>query len=114
MQLASMENVYKKWKEKLGFFVIYQIEPHPEQGIFKNIQQPKNLQERISLARKLKNETKMQIPLLIDEVPRKVSKLYGGAPNMIYIIDPQGKVIYHNRWTDAKEVDEFLGKIFNR
>lgn len=112
MQLAPMDKVYNKWHDKARFFMIYHHDPHPDQGIFRGISQPKNMEERLTLAHKLKKDTNMQMPMLIDEVPRKASKLYGGLPNMIYIIDPEGNIAYYNRWTDAREIEEFLQKTF--
>jgi hypothetical protein len=111
VQVASMEKVYQKWKDKVKFYLVYHFDPHTEQGIFRNIHQPQNMEERLKLAYRLREEKKMQMPILVDEVPRKVSKLYGGLPNMIYIIDPEGKVAYYNRWTDVKEIVAFLRKV---
>ena len=113
MQLAPMEKVYGKRKDKAKFFMVYHHDPHPGQGIFRGIEQPKNMDERLKLAQRLKRETNLQMPILVDEVPRKVSKLYGGLPNMIYIINPAGKVAYYNRWTDHKEIDLFFTQIFS-
>lgn len=46
--------------------------------------------------------------VLVDEVPRNVSATYGGGPNMLYIVDPGGKIAYKSLWTNASAVNAYL------
>jgi len=37
-------------------------------------------------------------------------RAYGSLPNMVYVIDPEGKVIYRCDWLTVPELDRVLGQ----
>jgi hypothetical protein len=45
------------------------------------------------------------MPLLVDDLKGTVHRAYGEMPNMVYIIDKQGKVVYKAMWTDHAEIE---------
>ena len=48
------------------------------------------------------------MPLLVDDLTGTVHRAYGELPNMVYIIDKQGKVVYKAMWTDHAEIETVL------
>ena len=48
------------------------------------------------------------MPLLVDDLRGTVHRAYGEMPNMVYIIDKQGKVVYKAMWTDHTEIETVL------
>jgi hypothetical protein len=48
------------------------------------------------------------MPLLVDDLKGTVHRAYGEMPNMVYIIDKQGRVVYRAMWTDHAEIETVL------
>ena len=46
--------------------------------------------------------------VLIDGLHGEMHKAYGELPNMVYIIDPDGKIIYRSDWAFPKKIDKIL------
>jgi hypothetical protein len=46
-----------------------------------------------------------EIPILVDNFCGGTHRAYGSLPNMIYLIDRDGIVVYKSDWTDAHEID---------
>jgi hypothetical protein len=95
----------------VAFKVIYTKEPHAEEGEFRSITQPKTFKERKLLANKLKAEDHLSREILIDEMESLVQKAYGNLPNMLYLIDPSGKIAAKWDWADAKSLEEKLNDL---
>jgi len=47
---------------------------------------------------------------LVDDVEGTVHRAYGLLPNMCWVLDRRGTVLYKAEWTSAAHVDEFLGQ----
>ncbi|WP_458207662.1 hypothetical protein [Haladaptatus sp. NG-SE-30] len=90
------------------FALVYQKEAHPRQGQFLDVDDPATDDGRRRLAERLVAEEDVPMAVLVDEIPRNVSAKYGGAPNMLYIVDPAGTIAYKSLWTNPIEVNAFL------
>lgn len=51
-------------------------------------------------------------PALALKMDSSEQKAYGALPNMTYIIDPEGTIIYHNHGADIKAVALRLTGVF--
>lgn len=102
-----MEVLMDKYK---SYPVIYTREPHAKEGIFKKVDQPTEYYQREEYAKQTREELKIRREILINNMDGKVQDIYGRLPNMIYIIDPEGTIAYHDRWANAKDIDCFLEK----
>ena len=109
-QVPGMARLAREYAERedVTFALVYGKEAHPHQGAFIDIDDPDTYEERRALARRLVAEEGVPFPVLVDEVPRKVSATYGGAPNMVYLVDPEGRIAYRALWTDARELERVL------
>lgn len=95
-------------REDVTFARVYGKEAHPHQCAFLEIDDPETFEERRELATRLVAEEDVPFPVLIDEVPRKVAARYGGAPNMVYLVGPAGRIAYRALWTNARELERVL------
>lgn len=106
-EMAALAREYAD-DDRITFALVYGPEAHPDQGKFRGIEQPETIGERRALAERLVAEADVPMPVLLDDLPRRVSTLYGGAPNMVYVVGPAGRVVYRDRWTDAPSIGRFL------
>jgi hypothetical protein len=105
-----MEQLARQFSH-VEFKVIYTKEPHAGEGEFQTISQPKTFDERESLAKKLKAEEDLSREILIDEMESPVQKAYGNLPNMLYLIDPYGKIASKWDWADAQSLEDKLAEL---
>ncbi len=96
------------WQEKAHFVTIYISEAHPtglilflliskdEWHMYKEIcyEQPKDLKERIALAKQFATAYDYPLPIFTDDPKTDAAnKLFGAWPERLYVIE-EGKVIY--------------------
>jgi hypothetical protein len=106
-----MERLADKYKNHdwIEIFVVYQKEAHSEEGIFHDIPQPTEYEVRKNHAKRLVKEFAMQnVRVLIDEMDNRTSRSYGNLPNMIFVIEPDGKLGFVSDWTKTFEVEDYL------
>ena len=108
-----MEALYKAYKDKAQFMLVYIREAHPtpdkkqpdaeraKQQLRRfgdmGITQPKTLQERVIAADKCMKGLKLTIPIVLDPIEGDYLKAYGGWPAGTTVIDIDGKVAYWTR-----------------
>jgi len=86
------------------FLMVYTRETHPGE----NIRNHKKFEEKVEHAKLFKEIEKVKLRLLIDSLDGKIHRKYGILPNMVYIINKEGSIVYKASWTDAKEVERVL------
>ena len=62
---------------------------------------PTTLEQRLSLAKRLKKEEKVPFPIIVDDIRNEVRKLYHALTNPVFIVDRQGILVYKSSWTCA-------------
>ena len=101
-QYPAVEAVYRRFSHEATFVSIYVREAHPSDGwkmesnsrLGVEVAQPKTYGERASVASQCHGWLKCSMPLLVDEIDDRVGNAYSGMPARLYVIDPQGKVVY--------------------
>ena len=79
----SIRSLYARYKKKgFEFLLIYTKEPHPGE----NIPQPTTIEERAKNAVRLKEEEKVNFPILIDTPDNAVRNAYRGWSNGIFVV----------------------------
>jgi hypothetical protein len=124
--LEAIKGLAKEFGKDAKFFMVYTIEPHPYDAaspysaegkvwVAKNnardkvkAAQPKTYKERVELARRWKDEYSIPLPLLIDGPENVYWKKFGQAPNMVYIISADRKVVYKQAWFNESKLKEQL------
>ncbi|RVW00863.1 TlpA family protein disulfide reductase [Rhodococcus spongiicola] len=89
---------------EVAFLVLYIREAHPGE----NVGPHRCLADKTAAANLLRQEEREGRRILIDTLDGQVHKAYGGMPNVIYVIDPQGTVVFRNMWNDPSAVEEAL------
>lgn len=110
--MSLMDGLQLKYdKLNINFLLAYVKEPHAGEWDYVNIEQPKEYEERLNLARETVKELSLKRQVVIDTLDNDLYMKYGGCPNSVYVIGPDGKIVYHNRWADHEDVDAFLQTI---
>ncbi len=93
------------------FVVVYVEDPHPLEPGFREIPQPRSIEERTQYAQRLVAERDMEATVVVDEMDGAVWKRFGSLPNMVYVIDREGRVAYHATWTMPDQIGSVLEEL---
>ena len=101
--IRPIDKLKEKYPE-VKFLVVYVREAHPgnRRGAHSDID------EKISMAKEVQEDFGENREILVDKVDGGMHQAYGCFPNMIYIIDPEGTVVYRCDWSFAKHIDRVL------
>lgn len=88
--------------------VVYVREPHPGEPAYRRYVQPQNLEQRRQYAQELAATRHMKATVVVDTMDDAVSKQFGSLPNMVYVIDRNGTIVYKATWTMAEKIDQVL------
>lgn len=101
-EVPPLSSLHEKYQPKgFEFFIIYVREAHPGE----NFPHHTSFEDKLAHARKLRDLEGVKIPILVDDLQGSTHKAYGLLPNMVYLIDREGTVVYKSDWTDAVELD---------
>lgn len=91
----------------MTFLMLYVREAHPGD----RIPEHSSMEEKIALARQLQQSEDEQRIILIDDLQGSAHINYGSLPNVFYILDEQGKVLYRADWNNHKYAKLALASI---
>jgi len=101
----SLSKLSKRFQGRgVEFLMVYTRETHPGE----NIGRHKKFEEKLEHAKRFREEEGVELRLLVDSLDGKIHRKYGLLPNMIYILNKEGLIVYKSSWTDAVEVDGVL------
>jgi hypothetical protein len=104
-EVSPLNRLYASYRDHgFEFLTIYVREPHPGESFHEH----KSWEDKLDYARRCRAEDGIQNPLLVDGLDGAVHQLYGVLPNMVYIVDKQGKIAYKAMWTDHAEIEAVL------
>lgn len=118
--------MYAKYQDQVEFFMVYIKEAHPTDGrqsksnIRENIliRQPKSLLERTKIAEHMCTELKIDLPPLVDTIDDKTNNAYSAAPDRLYLVGVNGKIIYKSDpgpWGfDARELEREVEAVVSK
>lgn len=93
---------------QLDHLLMYVREAHPGE------RQPQHasLDDKIAAARRTKERYQEDArPIVVDDINGAAHRFYGTMPNSIYIIAPNGRILFRSVWNNAHDIDAILGKI---
>jgi hypothetical protein len=101
-QAGNVEKVYRRYKDRAEFLMVYIREAHPIDGWHMasndrygvTLPQPKTFGERVEVAQTCRKTLGVGMPLLVDPLDDRVGAVYSGMPSRLYLIDRQGKIAY--------------------
>lgn len=101
---ARSMNALKDKLPDVEFLVVYVREAHPGSRIGPHT----DMEGKTGLARKTQAASKETRDILIDDVVGTMHRAYGAFPNLSYVINPEGRVVYRLDWSSAKMIEAFL------
>ena len=101
--MGRLEDIYRRYRTPVAFFVVYVQEAHPTDGwqIESNVtegvlfQQHQSYTEREAVATTCSLDLHLSIPVLVEEMNNAIDEAYGAAPERLYLIGVDGRVAYH-------------------
>jgi len=111
-EVPPLTALYRQYK-KLGFefLIVYTREAHPGE----NYPHHERFEQKLAQARKLRELDNVDdITILIDDIHGATHTAYGQLPNMVFLIDRDGVVVYKSDWTDAHELDGMCASLVRR
>jgi len=101
--IRPIDKLTEKYPD-VAFLVVYVREAHPgsRRGAHAD------LLEKTAFANEMKEEFGEGREILIDNVQGDMHQAYGSFPNMVYVINPEGTVVYRCDWSFAKKIDQVL------
>ncbi len=107
-----MEELQKKYADRdVLFFAMYVREPHAGETGFKQYRDHESYEHKLECARELVKIKNLTLPVLVDGMDQANHTGLGNLPNLVYIVNKEGKVEYKATWLDADFVDEVLAEI---
>jgi hypothetical protein len=102
-EVPPLTELYEKYRSRgFAFFIVYVREAHPGE----NFPHLASFEQKLEHAEKLRElENVNEIPILIDDIHGTTHRAYGLLPNMVYLIDREGTVVYKSDWSDSDELD---------
>ncbi|MDA0239539.1 MAG: redoxin domain-containing protein [Proteobacteria bacterium] len=88
----------------IEFLLVYVREAHPGSRLGAH----QSEEQKMELSKNLNTIYKDERPVLVDNLDGDMHRLYGGLPNVVYVINPEGKVIYRCDWSFPKLVRRVL------
>ena len=101
-EVPPLTELYQKYQARgFEFFIVYVREAHPGE----NLPHHTSFGQKLAHARKLRALENVSLPILVDDIEGSTHKAYGLLPNMVYLIDRDGIIVYKSDWTDAHELE---------
>ncbi len=86
------------------FLILYVREAHPGSKIGPHF----SLDDKIDLAKQLKNSDNENRTILVDDINGSIHSSQILLPNFLYIVNKEGKIAYRSEWNDPKTVEKVL------
>ena len=100
-----MERLYQQYGgNDVAFFMIYSREAHPDEEFPHHT----SFEQKWVHALECQRQKEMNVPILVDRLDGGMHEMYGSLPNMVYIIDKEGLIIYKSAWTIPDEIENVL------
>lgn len=104
MQAGNVEKLYRKYRDRAHFVMIYVREAHPTDGwkmesnemVDVSLPQPATYDERAKVAKICGDRLALGFPMVVDTIDDTVGSEYSGMPSRLYLIDGEGKVAFKN------------------
>jgi len=101
-EVPPLTKLYERYQRRgFEFFIVYVREAHPGENFPHHV----SFGQKIAQARKLQELERVRIPILLDDLKGTAHRAYGLLPNMVYLIDCDGIIVYKSDWTDAQELE---------
>lgn len=90
----------------MAWFFVYTREAHPGE----NVGHHTTLDDKLACAALLRDEVGIRRPILVDDLIGTAHRAYGLMPNMTWVIERGGRIVYKSDWTSARNIEAFLDR----
>jgi hypothetical protein len=102
-----MDELAERFGKEVHFVFVYAREPHPEEH--PDFTAHESMEQKMSYARTLAGRHAVDNWLtVVDSLDGQVHRAYGGLPNMCWILDHRGIVVYRANRTVPEDVEVAL------
>jgi hypothetical protein len=103
-----MNALAEKYKpEKVNSFFLYTHEAHPAE----HYPHLTSMDQKFEHAHALQAVYGVTRPILLDALDGACHRAYGSMPNMTWIFDRNGRVLYRASWTDVHSVEKTITEL---
>jgi hypothetical protein len=100
--------LYARYRDRgFEFLTVYVREPHPGERYGPH----RTVEQKLQYANDCRAQEDIRTRLVVDDLDGTVHRAYGMLPNMIYILDREGRVVSKAMWTDHADVAATLANI---
>lgn len=101
-EVPPLTKLREKYRPKgFEFYIVYVREAHPGENFPHHV----SFEQKLAHARKLRELERVELPILVDDVSGAAHRAYGLLPNMVYLIERGGTIVYKSNWTDSRDLD---------
>jgi hypothetical protein len=93
------------------FVAMYVREPHAGERGFPEYRDHESFDHKMKMASELEELKDISITLGVDGIDQKQHNTLGDLPNMAYVVNRDGIVVYSNTWQHAEDIDAALAKL---
>lgn len=101
--VRAFEELRREYPD-VTFLVLYVREAHPGERTGAH----ETLFQKRQCARRVREEYGEARPVLVDDLEGNFHRRLGGFPNMLYVVDPGGRVVYRGYWADLDRLRTVL------
>ena len=104
-----MEQAKVKYADRdVEFIPVYVREPHAGETGFQQYEKHRDFDHKLRYANELVDIKGLATPVAVDGMDEAVHAILGDLPNVVYIVDKSGTIVFKAPWLDAAEVDRVL------
>jgi hypothetical protein len=96
------------------FAVVEQREPHAGRMAFADIEQPSTFAQRLALARRLRDELEVTLPIYVDGMDDASRALFSDLPSPAFVIDRAGRIAKKLPWAEPEPLGKVLDELLAR
>ena len=78
---------------------------------FRDIRQPESFDERVVLAKRMKEEYEMPMDVLVDTMDDTSRELFSDLPSPVFVLDKKGVVRDKFPWPDQEQIAATIERI---
>ena len=108
-----MRQLHREYQESNAteFLIVYQKEPHAGQLAFREISQPETFEQRVALAKRMKDEYELPMTVLVDSMEDQSRALFSELPSPAFVIDAAGVIREKLPWAEAETIAAAVEKL---
>ena len=107
-EVSPLNALYEQYRDQgFEFLTVYVREPHPGEHYGPH----RAFAQKLRFARDCAAQDDVRTRVVVDDLAGTMHHAYGALPNMIYVLDREGRVVYKAVWTDHLELAAVLANL---